>query len=131
MNETILVNVESGNSKTRWSRQKTFVLCFGAYGDTHIMTSADNLEDALENAADWLENHAPGIFCDEAVTEEYNRAIAEGLTEEAAQNLAEVDTTSVCSGNHYIASWEWGIVLEDPTRDQLKAYLTDRTRKVA
>lgn len=106
-----------------WTRER-FVLCFGAYGATYVMAWG-SLEDALEAAADWLEDHAPGHFCDEQVKEGYDEARLNGLGEEAAQEMAEQDTTSVCDGRHYLLSWEWGIALDNPTRAELKAFLAE------
>jgi hypothetical protein len=64
-------------------------------------------------------DHAPGLLADEQVNEEYARLIAEGMSEEDAQEEATIDTT--CAGNcgNYLNSWEWGIVAEDPTRAQI------------
>jgi asparagine synthetase A len=108
-------------SDSDWTRSR-YVFAFGAYGDTLVMAWG-SLDDALEAAADWIEEHAPGIFHDDAVREEYELARAEGLSEEKAQERAEQDMTSVCSGNHYIPSWEWTIVFENPDRATLKRFL--------
>lgn len=45
-----------------YSRNSCFTFHFGAYGDTHVSVwaQADHLEDALEIAAEWLADHAPG-----------------------------------------------------------------------
>ena len=37
-----------------------YVLWFGGCGTTNLRVWADSLEDALEIAADWLKEHAPG-----------------------------------------------------------------------
>ena len=108
-------------SDSNWARER-YVLWFGACAPTYVMAWG-HLEDALEAAADWLEEHAPGQFCDDAVREEYELARAEGLSEDEAQERAEQDTMSVCSGNHYLTSWEWGIALENPSRATLKRFL--------
>ena len=98
-----------------WTSHR-FVLAFGAYGWTVLIVHANHLEDALDEAIDWIAGNAPGLLADEQVAEEYNRAIAEGKSEDEAQEIATVDTT--CGGNagHYLLSWEWGIVAEDPDR---------------
>ncbi len=41
-----------------WARQ-AYVFAFGAYGDTYVMAYG-GLEDALEAAAEWLAENAPG-----------------------------------------------------------------------
>lgn len=105
-----------------WTRHR-YVLAFGAYGWTRLLIWANSLDDALEEAGDWIEDHAPGLFCDEAVADAYAEARERGLSEEDAQAEAEQDTTSVCSGNHYLPSWEWSIVAEDPSRADIKAML--------
>ncbi len=107
----------NGSDRT-WTRHR-YILAFGAYGWTRLMVWANSLDDALEEAGDWIEEHAPGLFCDEQVREAYEEALTEGKSEEEAQEEAEVDTTSVCSGNHYLLSWEWMILAEDPSRAQV------------
>lgn len=114
-----LAIVNPGAAPHRW------ILAFGAYGWTKLLVWADSLDDALEEAGDWIEAHAPGLFCDEAVNEAYAEARERGLSEEDAQTEAEVDTTSVCSGNHSLLSHEWCVVAEDPTRAEIKALLAE------
>lgn len=95
-----------------WDRDQTtgqWLICLGAYGDTRLVIWADGADSALDEAIDWAVDHAPGLLADESVAEEYNRAIAEGLSEDEAQERATVDTTSGGSCGHYINSWEWAI----------------------
>lgn len=106
-----------------WTRHR-YILWFGAYGDTRLMVWANSLDDALDECIDWIADNAPGLLADEQVEEAYKEALAEALAEgldqeeaeERAQDEAMVDTT--CGGNcgHYLLSWEWGILAEDPTR---------------
>jgi CO/xanthine dehydrogenase Mo-binding subunit len=101
-----------------------FVLWFGAYGDTHVLTWAESIEDALEQASSELPKD---MFT--ALTDSYTEALAELVAEgadpeddetiQAAQEAAEVDMTYTESG--YLASWEWGITFENPTLDQIKS----------
>lgn len=109
-----------------WTRHR-FILAFGAYADTSLMVWADSVDDALDECVDWIAEHAPGLLADEAVADEYQRGIAEGLDEEAAQDAATVDTT--CAGNcgHYLHSWEWSVVSEDPSRAFILATYDERT----
>ncbi len=100
-------------------RASRFILCFGAYGWTKLMVWADHLEDALDEAVDWIAEHAPGLLADDQVNEEYNRLVAEGVSEEDAQEAASMDTTCAGNSGHYLLSWEWGIVVENPTRAQV------------
>jgi len=95
------------DAKRGWAFQ------FGAYGDFRVVVLAEpginSLDDALESAAEVVAEEAPGIFATEAVHEAYEEAIAVGKSEEEAYEEAEMDTTSVLSGNEYINSWEWNV----------------------
>ena len=107
------------NSTDRdWARHR-YLLAFGAYGETRLLVWANSLDSALDECVDWLADNNPGILADDSVREEYERGIAEGMSEEASRARAEVDTT--CAGNcgHYLSSWEWSVVFEDPTRAEL------------
>lgn len=97
-----------------------FVLAFGAYGDTLLLVHADHLEDALDEAIDWLVDNAPGHIIDDQVEEAYREAIAEGKSDEEAMEISEQDTTSGGNAGNHISSSEWSIVIEDPTREQLE-----------
>lgn len=111
------IHLVNPSDKT-WTKHR-FIFWFGAYGWTRLMVWANSLDDALDEAVDWIADNAPGLLADDAVTEEYNRCIGEGMSEEEAQEEATVDTT--CAGNcgHYLNSWEWGILAEDPTRAEV------------
>jgi hypothetical protein len=102
-----------------WTRQR-FILAFGDMGWTKLLVWANSVDDALDEAVDWIEDHAPGLLCDDEVTEAYEAAIAEGKSEEEAMAEATVDTT--CAGNHgrYLNSQHWTIWAENPTREQIK-----------
>jgi len=87
---------------------------FGAYGDTRLLVYSKSLEDALEEAAGWLAEFAPGHLTD--LKEEYENALKEAREElgedadeeeltEKAQEIAETDMTHTESG--YLTSWEW------------------------
>jgi hypothetical protein len=107
------------NSTDKYWTKHRYVLAFGAYGDTQLLVWANNLDDALDECIDWIVDNAPGLLCDDRVAEEYHRGIAEGMSEEDAHEAATADTT--CGGNcgNYILSYEWSILVEDPTRAQL------------
>ncbi len=66
---------------------------FGAYGTTHVFVWSGpghmGIEDALEEAASWLAENAPGVFHDVESDED------------------EVDMTYTESG--WIPSWEWTV----------------------
>ncbi len=110
--------VAVNSSDKDWTKHR-FVLAFGAYGDTMLLAWANSLDDALDEAVDWIEDHAPGLLADEAVADEYKRLKAEGKSDEEAMEEAEVDTTRAGNHGHYLHSWEWALVAEDPTREQM------------
>lgn len=106
-----------------WTRHN-YILAFGAYGETKLRVYANSLDVALDEAIDYLVEHAPGYIVDEAVNEAYTVAIADGMSDEDAQAYATEDT--YCGGNcgNYILSHEWTVVCEDPSRTEIKALLS-------
>jgi hypothetical protein len=108
-----------------WTRHR-YLFSLGAYGCTQVLVWANNHESALEEVADWCELHAPGLFCDEAVREECDRAVTEGgMGEDEAQEHAEQDT--IRSEDHYFEAWEVCVV-EDPTREDILNAQRDERR---
>lgn len=99
-----------------------FVFWFGQIGTIYASVWANNLDDGLEIAGDWLKEYEPDMLCDDEVQEEYERLMEEGYTEEEAQDAAIVDTLQLENGS-YLASWDWGIDMEDPTRAQLVEFI--------
>jgi hypothetical protein len=57
---------------------------------------------------------------EETPEEEAQEAVTE--PEEEAQEAAITDTLQLENGS-YLASWDWGIVIEDPTRSQLVEFI--------
>lgn len=114
----ILVNP----SDRGWTRHR-YVLWFGDCGTTYLMIWANSLDDALDESVDWIAEHAPGYLADESVHEEYNRLIAEGKSEDEAREEAEMDTVTGGNAGNYLNSWEWGLALENPTRQELDEFL--------
>lgn len=121
-----------------------FLLAFGAYGWTKLLVWANYLEDALDEAIDWIADNAPGLLCNDQVAEDYREALAR-LTEENAalpeeERRSEEDLESeaydestedtTCGGNagDYILSHEWCIMAEDPSREDLLQVM-DRDRE--
>ena len=104
---------------SRDSGSERFVLYFGAYGWMRLMVWADHLEDALDECVDWIAEHAPGLLMNDEVSEAYNQAIADGCSEDSAHEQATQDMTCAGNAGDYLASWEWGIVAENPTRAQV------------
>jgi len=114
-NVTPIVSVNG--SDRSWTHHR-YIFAFGAHGNYRLMVWANSVEDALDHCTGWIEENAPGLFCDDAVAQEFNDAKAQGLTDEEATEIAETDVTTL-DGTHYIPSWEWTIVAEDPTRSQI------------
>lgn len=119
-----------GHNRYGWrSSQHTFILAFGQVSATYLMVYADSLDDALDECIDWAVDHAPGLLCDDAVKEEFDRLISEGSSEEEAWEEAEVDTSSGGSAGNHIGSGEWTLAAEDLTREELDAFLYDPSVK--
>ena len=112
------MNLISVNPTDSHYTRHRYIIALGAYGWTQLLIWANCLEDAIEEAASWCEDNAPGLFCDDAVREEYERALADGKTQEEAWEASEVDTIS-CDGGHYFNSWEVHLVAEDPDRSTI------------
>lgn len=98
-----------------------FLFSFGAYGDTHVAVLADSLEDALEEALEWLDDNAPGLLStvgpdDYAAAarelgaawepEETADADTARVVERAETDMTMVSHTTLKNGN-CIPSWEW------------------------
>ena len=99
----------------------SFILCLGQF--THVRVWATNLGDALEIAADdYIETEAPGLLCTESCDEEYRELESQGIDSDTAWGMATADCTPVGSHGHYIASDDWTVVSEAPSRRTLKAY---------
>lgn len=148
----VVVNpAERGNhQERRWFDTKPrFVLWFGACAPTYLMVWGD-LEDALEECADWLAEHAPGHIMLTGHGNDKRDPELDTLLEEAcqehdlewpipddcwgdsdamqpywdAEQEAYADLTSTERG--YIPSDEWGIVLnEHATRADVLAFIAE------
>ena len=105
-----------------WTRFR-YVFAFGATGSIHCLVWANSLNVALDVCVDWLAEHAPGLLADVEVKDEYERGLAEGLGEHAATERAEIDTTMAGNEGHYLHSWEWTIVAQNPDRLELKSLI--------
>jgi hypothetical protein len=113
-----------------------WVLAFGPYGDLYVLAYAKCLEDALDECVDWIADNAPGLLADDEVADEYRRVLTEHVAAgadptderviEAAQAVAEIDTTIAGNYGHYLHSWQWQICLEDPTKEALISFAKGR-----
>lgn len=109
---------------------------FGAYGDTYVFVWGGSLEDALEEAAGWLADNAPGLLTSEKEMAERFQEEAEdqGVSwppedwddpeVESVREAAEADMTYTESG--WIPSWEW-YVNELHPGDELYAEVWEAT----
>lgn len=93
-------------------RDQKWLFSFGPYADTQCIVWGRCLEGALEKAADWLCEHAPGHFADPdyaAAAEELGLDPRTDDPEEQERivELAETDLTYTAAG--YLLSWEWGV----------------------
>lgn len=75
-----------------YTRNSCFHFTFGAYGDTHVYVwaQADHLEDALEIAAEWLAENAPGHIMP-AYGEEHMSLLAEAFDDMRDELLVDGD----------------------------------------
>jgi hypothetical protein len=99
-------------------RTQLYGLQFGAYGWTKVLVWSGSLDDALEEAAGWLADHAPGIFVDQENLAELEKEARKEAREEnpkadddeldeIVMDTAYTDLTYTESG--YIPSYEWTI----------------------
>lgn len=127
------INVANASDRS-WTRQ-SFVLWFGQCAPTYVLVYANDLDSALELAADWLADNAPGHLLkhsDPELQTLYAEACHElygvelpapfGCIDErqaSAYEQATADLTYTEAG--YLTSYEWGIVAENPTKAHLIA----------
>lgn len=115
-----IVSVNPGDKDFARHRYLLWFSVGGYARAENLLVWANNLEEASEIAVDWIVENRPGILSDDYVKEEYDRAIAQGKSEEEAMEEAEMDQTMWGhSGMHWVPSENWGITYEDPTREQL------------
>jgi len=100
----------------------SYLLWFGACAPTYLLAYGTALDSALDECIDWIADNAPGLLCNDQVTEIYHEQLALGFSSDDAWNEATVDTTSAGNCGDHINSWEWGIVFEDPTPKQLREF---------
>lgn len=110
----IIVNPNDRN----WTKHR-YVLAFGLYGQYKHLVWGNNLQDALDESIDWLADNAPGMLANEAVEDMYKQNLADGMNEEKAMEEAEQDITRGGNAGDCLLSWEWYVIVEDPTRQQI------------
>lgn len=142
--EVTMINPTHRQWYARWGgrgrdESDAYVLSFGAYGDTSLHVYADSLDTAIELAAGWLADHAPGYIMTEDSEDlaDLRKEACEdaGLTWPmpadltpqameaywAAFESAEADLTHTESG--YLTSYEFTLALENPTVEELYAFV--------
>lgn len=85
---------------------RPYLFAFGAYGWTRLLVIATSEDEAIDAAFDWAAEHAPGLFCDDAVAEEFNSLVAQGCEEDEAWERACVDTLSAGNEGKLMLAWE-------------------------
>jgi hypothetical protein len=137
--------------------ERRYILSFGSYGNTHLMVYARNLEDALEECADYCADHLPGFIMlhgngndkrdpqlDELMAEacaEQTPPLAWPIPEDIlryggnvewqpywdAEQDAFADLTYTERG--YLTSDEWTISVDDGTHDDVVTFIADRANR--
>lgn len=140
-----IVNPQDTEKSNPWyyrARPHRFVLWFGQCAPTFVMVWGRSLEDALETAAAYLAEHAPGHIMTEDSEElaELRREACEeaglawpptcdhaDMEEEGyytAFEQAEADLTRTESG--FLTSYEWGIQFDaHADRAEVKAWIAE------
>ena len=117
--EIVLVN--PGEREFMYSgrgEQGAYLVTLGAYGCTRLLIWARSFDDAIEEAAEWCADHAPGLLADEAVEEAYRERLAELIADDPTYHSADNDETIeraheeatqdtiAYDHGHYFHSWE-------------------------
>jgi hypothetical protein len=114
----VIHNANPGDKS--WTNHN-FILWFGSHAPTYVRAWGNSLDDALDEAVDYIADRWPGLLSDSEVSDEYNRLIADGVSEDEASEESEADTTTAGNSGNHLRSDEWGIAAEDPTREQVLA----------
>lgn len=112
-----------------YGRWQTYLFSFGAYGDTHVLTYGSGMDSALEEAAEWLADNAPGHLMahdSEELSDLFTEAVQEFEEEHGREpddeercecfDKATTDLTYTEAG--YLTSYEW-TVRENPSKADL------------
>lgn len=115
-------NIIVVNPNDRSFTRNRYLLWFGQFSPTFLLVYANSLEAALDEAVDeYLSEHEPASVVDhEEQKELLEEAAAEhGEDYEFVTEEAFADLTPAGGHGEYIVSYEWGIVAENPTKEQL------------
>jgi hypothetical protein len=108
---TPIANPSDHNS---YSKRTLYRFQFGAYGTDYVYAWAcHTLDDALEAAAEWLEEHKPGHFSEPDYDDSARELGAPDdwrTDEEWAGKVAEhAETDHTYTESGYLLSWEWTV----------------------
>lgn len=113
-----------------WTRHRYLLAVgnagWGAFADRLLLIYANSLDDALDEAIDWMVDNEPGFIADDQVEEAYHRARSDGQTEEQARETAEEGMISGGNAGNHIAVDAIRLLETDPTRRQLESFGTAR-----
>lgn len=124
--EFLVIEEDRGNGTLEWvlvnpldypegqagSYDNLYAFGFGAYGATRLLLWGKNIEDALEEAAGWLAQYAPGHITSEEHVAQLMAEVREDegdpdMDDEAAYEKATADLTYTESG--HLTSYEWTV----------------------
>ena len=125
-------------SDRSWTRNR-FVLWFGQCAPTYLMIWANDIESAFEIAVEWLDDNAPGHLTSftledyqltakelklewRATWPDYDDMNFVNVVDTTEADHTTIGHTTLKHGTH-VASYEWGIIFENPTRAQIKALI--------
>ncbi len=96
------------NPYDRYVWPRRWLLSFGTYADRYVLVWADSLESALECAAEWLHEHAPGTFVDPEPCGECGGTDGEDRETCATCQGSGIDETDLTYTEYgYLISHEW------------------------
>lgn len=131
-----IINTPDPSSEEDFAQN--FLLWFGSVSPTYLLVfkdaGIDSLDDALNEAVDWIEDHAPGLLCDDEVHDKYQRLVKEacdkkGLPDEnmlgdrvldKLREKSEANTTRAGNHGRYLHGSEWGVDGEDVPIEALR-----------
>jgi hypothetical protein len=129
------------NATERSWHDNCFVFWFGSCGTTYVLAYGKGIDSALESAAQWLADYAPGHIMPHD-SEELQELLREARIEFRKENQrledpdhgsedmsrvyesATADLTYTESG--YLTSYDWGIALDNPNPAELLDFVKDR-----
>lgn len=131
--------------------ERRYILSFGSYGSTHLMVYARNLEDALEECADYCADHLPGFIMLHGNGNDVRDPHLDALMSEACaeqtpplawpipddcdemQPYWDIEQDAYADLTHtergYLTSYEWTISVDDGTHDEIVTFIADLAKR--